>query len=58
METLSHKPCKKGQVDVVEQMVNNQFNVFGINLNAQPVNGMTHFDLVVKVIRRLLDTLE
>ena len=34
------------------------FKDFGINLNAQPVNGMTHFDLVVKVIRRLLDTLE
>ena len=51
-------PCKKGQFDVVEQMVNNQFNVFGINLNAQPVNGMTHYDLIVKVIRRLLDTLE
>ena len=49
---------KKGQFGVVEPMVNNQLNVFGINLNAQPVNGMTHYDLVVKVIRRLLDTLE
>ena len=51
-------PCKKGQFGVVEPMVNNQLNVFGINLNAQPVNGMTYYDLVVKVIRRLLDTLE
>ena len=39
-------------------MLLNQFNAFSINLNAQPVNGMTHYDLVVKVIRRLLDTLE
>ena len=36
-------PCKKGQFGVVEPMVNNQLNVFGINLNAQPVNEMTHF---------------
>ena len=31
---------KEGQFDVVDLMVNNQFN-----LNAQYVNGMTHFDL-------------
>ena len=33
-------------------MLLNQFNAFSINLNAQHVNGMTHFDSV-----RLLDTL-
>ena len=31
--------CKEGL------MVNNQFNTFSINLNAQHVNGMTPFDL-------------
>ena len=25
-------------------MLLNQFNAFSINLNAQPVNGLTHFD--------------
>ena len=30
--------CKEGQFDVVE------FKVFSINLNAQHVNGMTHFE--------------
>ena len=34
--------CKKGHFDVVELMVNSQFKDFGINLNTQPVNGMTH----------------
>ena len=35
---------KEGQSDVVELIVNNQFEAFGINLNDQHVNGMTHFD--------------
>ena len=40
--------CKKGQFDVVELMVNDQFLMtFSINLNAQHVNGMTPFDLAV-----------
>ena len=33
--------CKEGQFDVVEEILNNQFN-----LNAQDVNGTTHFVLV------------
>ena len=37
--------CKKGQFAIVEQMVNDQFKTFSINLNAQHVNGMTPFDL-------------
>ena len=50
--------CKKGQFDVVEMILNNHFN-----LNAQHVNGMTHFDLALsgKLVKndvRLLDTLE
>ena len=43
--------CKEGQFDVVELMVNDQFNNLSINLNAQHENGMTPFDI------RLLDTL-
>ena len=39
--------CKKGQFDVVELMVNDQFKTFSINLNAQHVNGMTPFNLSV-----------
>ena len=39
--------CKEGQFDVVKLMVNDQFKTFGINLNAQHVNGMTPFDLAV-----------
>ena len=39
--------CKKGQFDVVEPMVNDQFKTFSINLNARHVNGMTPFDLAV-----------
>ena len=35
--------CKKGQYDVIELMLNDQFKAFSINLNAQHVNGMTHF---------------
>ena len=33
--------CKEGQFDVVKLMVNDQFKTFGINLNAQHLNGMT-----------------
>ena len=39
-----HIACNVGQFDVVELVVN---NCFGINLNAQHVNGKTHFDLAV-----------
>ena len=46
-KTLFRTACKKGQFDVVELMVNNQFNGFGINLNAQHVNGMTPFNLAI-----------
>ena len=46
-KTRFHMPCKEGQFDVVELMVNDQFKTFGINLNAQHVNGMTPFDLAV-----------
>ena len=46
--------CKEGQFEVVELMVNDQFKTFSINLNVRHVNGMTPFDLAV----RLLDTLE
>ena len=41
--------CKEGQFDVVEIMVNNQFKDFSINLNAQHVNGMTPFDILVSI---------
>ena len=34
----------EGQLDVVEPIMNSKSKVFGINLNAQHVNGMTHFD--------------
>ena len=39
--------CKEGQFDVVELRGNDQFKTFGINLDTQHVNGMTHFDLTV-----------
>ena len=39
--------CKEEQFDVVELMVNDQFKIFSINLNAQHVNGMTPFNLAV-----------
>ena len=39
-------------------MLLNQFQTFGINLNAQHVNGMTPFDLALLMYVRLLDTLE
>ena len=34
----------EGQFNVVEVMINRKFKAFGINLNAQHVNGMTHFN--------------
>ena len=37
---LFHMACKEGQFDVVDQL-----KVFGIILNAQHVNGKTHFNL-------------
>ena len=40
---------KYGQFDVVELMVTDQFKTFSINLNAQHVNGMTPFDLAVRM---------
>ena len=43
--------CKEGQFDVVELMVDDQFKTFNINLNAQHVNGMTLFDLVIRYSR-------
>ena len=46
---------KEGIFDVVELMVNDQLKTFSINLNAQHMNGMTHFNLAINV--RLLDTL-
>ena len=41
-------------------MLLNQCETFSINLNAQHVNGITHFDgkLVKRLYVRLLDTLE
>ena len=39
--------CREGQFDVVDLMVNDQFKILSINLNAQHVNGMTPFDLAV-----------
>ena len=47
-----HMPCKKGQFDVVELMVNDQFKTFSINLNAQYVNGMTPFNLALCTVIR------
>ena len=41
--------CKEGQFDVVELMASDQLKTFGINLNAQHVNGMTPFDLAVNM---------
>ena len=39
--------CKERQFDVVEHMVNDQFNTFSINLNAEHVNGMTPFEVSI-----------
>ena len=38
--------CNEEQFDAVQLMLNNQFKVFSINLNAENMNGMTHFNLV------------
>ena len=43
-KTSFHMICKEGQLDVVNQIVNDKIKAFGINLNAQHVNGLTHFD--------------
>ena len=52
--TASFKLAKKDNL-----MLMNQFKTFSINLNAQHVNGITHFDgKLVKMYVRLLDTLE
>ena len=43
-------PCKEGQTDVVELMVNNLlilFIAFSINLNAQYIDGMTPLELSI-----------
>ena len=45
--TQFHMACKEGQFDVVELIVNDQFKIFSINLNAQHVNGITPFDLAL-----------
>ena len=47
MENSISYGLKEGQFDVVELMVNDEFKIFSINLNAQHVNGMTPFDLAV-----------
>ena len=39
--------CKEGQFNVLELMVNDEFNPFSINLNDQHVKGITRFDLAV-----------
>ena len=44
--------CKEGQFDAFELMVNDQFNTFSINLNAQHVSGMTPFDLALSTVIR------
>ena len=46
METPFHMAGKEGQLHVVELIVNIKFKAFRINLNAQHVNGKTHFDLI------------
>ena len=53
--TASIKLAKKDNL-----LLLNQFKTFSINLNAQHVNGITHFDgkLVKRIYVRLLDTLE
>ena len=40
--------CKKGQFNVVELMLNNQFMALSISLNVQHTNGITNFDLAVQ----------
>ena len=41
--------CKEGQFDVVELMVYDKCKTFSINLNDEHVNGMTPFDLAVRM---------
>ena len=48
-KTRFYMACKEGQFDVVKLMLNDQFKTFGINLNAQHVNGMTPFDLAIHI---------
>ena len=43
-KTLYNNTCIEEKLDVVEVMINSKFKAFGINLNAQHVNGMTHFN--------------
>ena len=51
--------CKEGQFDVVELISINQFKAFSINLSAQHVNGMTHYNVAIysEKLVRLLDAL-
>ena len=42
---------KKVQFHIVKLMLINQPMTFSINLNAQHVNGMTHFYLVVNSVK-------
>ena len=52
-KTRFHMACKEGQFDVVfKLMVNDPFKIFGINLNAQHLNGMTPFDLALSTVVR------
>ena len=44
--------CKEGQFDDVKLMVNDPFQNFGINLNAQHLNGMTPFGLALSTVVR------
>ena len=52
MENSISYGCKEGQFDVVELIVNDQFKIFSINLNAQHVNGITPFDLALGTVIR------
>ena len=65
LKTPFYVACKEGQLDVVELMLSIPLKALYINLNAQYVNGMTHFDLaghssgkMVNLLVQLLDTLE
>ena len=42
---------KQVQLHIVKLMLINQSMTFSINLNAQHVNGMTHFYLVVNSVK-------
>ena len=50
--------CKKGQFDDVEMILNNHFNAFSINFNAQFDADLALSGKLVKNDVRLLDTLE